>query len=57
MQDCERCEGFYDEGPAVFVITSDVLLIRVGYRCALEAYATTLMLEPVVGAIEIGSVQ
>ncbi|HEX9446045.1 MAG TPA: hypothetical protein VGA73_18140 [Candidatus Binatia bacterium] len=53
---CERCQD-YSCGAPEYVITSDAMCIRVGFRCAVEAWLTREEFGGARGRVEIGVVQ
>jgi len=56
MSPCERC-GQESCGAPEYVIASDAMLLRVGFRCAVEAVLTREEFPGATGGIEISVVQ
>jgi hypothetical protein len=53
---CDRCRR-QSCGPAEYAVVSDVLAMRVGFRCAVEAWLLREEFETAVGRIRIDVVQ
>ena len=56
MSPCERC-GQESCGAPEYVIASDAMLLRVGFRCTVEAVLTREEFPGATGGIEISVVQ